>query len=392
MIAAKRDGERGAGAAESARPPDRAVEQVLASHLLGGASLVAVAVATGLAADGWSSRLWLPAEGPAADRARSEGLQFRLYSMERLRTGGLEQLTESAWAALSLIRGRSSLIHVHNPLVYGWLRPALSVRKLPVVVHFHSVFDEDTIVWALKGRPSHLIACADFIGRQLEEVVQHRRLDIPVTIATNPVDDTRFHPGDKLAARARLGIGHGRFVVALIGNLAPGKGQHVLIRATAELVRQQVPVEAWLVGEERVAEGFEAELRRLCVTLGVEARVRFLGFRTDVPDVLRASDAVVLPSATEGRPLTVLEAMAAGIPVVASDIPGVLELIQDGRTGFIVPAADVSGYARTLAWIHSAPGEVQAIRDRAMHDIRRLHSPSAFTDKIAAVYASCVSP
>ena len=128
-------------------------------------------------------------------------------------------------------------------------------------------------------------------------------------------------------------------MVLMLANLAPHKGQATAIRAVQILKRRGIPVDCWLVGERRTDVGsYEAELRQLCSALGVQDIVQFLGFRRDGPDLLRAADVFLLPSTHEGLPLSVLEAQAAHVPVIGAPIPGILEVVEDGMTGFVVPA------------------------------------------------------
>jgi glycosyltransferase involved in cell wall biosynthesis len=216
-------------------------------------------------------------------------------------------------------------------------------------------------------------------------------MTVPVTTVPNAIDLDRFVPGDRDAARARLGLATDRFVVLMLANLAPHKGQITLVRAIDELVRRGVPVEGWLVGEDRSADRqYEKDLRALVAERGLTDTIRFLGFRKDAPDLLQASDAFVLPSTHEGLPLSVLEAQATRVPVIGSTIPGITEVVEDGRTGFTVPADDAIGYADRLQALFADRSLRQTITDAAARRVSQEHAWTTMEERIFGIYRSLI--
>ena len=135
--------------------------------------------------------------------------------------------------------------------------------------------------------------------------------------------------------RAELGIETADPLLLWVGRLDPIKGLDVLLKATALVCRQR-PVALAIVGGGPLAEQLPGWIEEQ----GLGGRVHLLGPRSDVPRLLKAADLFVFPSRTEGLPNAVLEAMAAGLPVVATDAPGCRDLIDDGRTGLLVPVDD----------------------------------------------------
>lgn len=251
------------------------------------------------------------------------------------------------------------LVHVHSDAdrKVGHLAALLSGR--PVVGHLHSPWPhlqpmhaEDA--GALARRWSRAKAR---LRRQLESrVVRHYlaagdevaafhvgRLDAPIAIVRNGIDTVRFAPPseeERLQARAQLGLGADELVFVCVGRLAAGKGQDELI-----MVMPELPSGVLLLagdGEER------SELEELARRCGVEDRVVFLGDRDDVATVLAAADMFLLASVSEGLPLSVLEAMACRLPVVAYDLPGLHSLIASGRDGLLVPLRDRSSLAAAV--------------------------------------------
>jgi glycosyltransferase involved in cell wall biosynthesis len=153
------------------------------------------------------------------------------------------------------------------------------------------------------------------------------------------------------AARRTLGLAPDTPVVVTVGRLARQKAPENFLQAAASVIRK-VPDARFLV----VGDGpLRSHLQTLAESLGIAARVRFLGFRDDVPLILRAADIFALFSRWEGLPLTILEAMAAERPVVATAVDGNVEAVQHGRTGLISPAEDIGQFATNLTTLVRAP-------------------------------------
>ena len=117
----------------------------------------------------------------------------------------------------------------------------------------------------------------------------------------------------------------------------------------------------------------EDAVREQVAGLGLESRVRFLGIRADVADILRASDVFVLSSRVEGNPLSVMEAMAAGLPVVSTVVGGVPELVRNGETGLLVPSEDAGALAQAMQALVDDP-----VRRQAMGAAARQHAVTHF--------------
>lgn len=160
--------------------------------------------------------------------------------------------------------------------------------------------------------------------------------------------------------REELGIPPDRFVLAWLGRMTEIKRADVLLRAFAELRRTTADVDLLVVGDGPLRAGLEG----LAHELGIAHACHFTGFRSDVGSIYAASDAVVLTSANEGTPVSVIEAQAAGLPVVSTDVGGVRDIIADEESGFVVPAGDVQATAHALARLARDP-ELRARLGRA---------------------------
>jgi len=158
---------------------------------------------------------------------------------------------------------------------------------------------------------------------------------------------------DALAAappitREALGIPDQDPLLLWVGRLDPVKGLDVLLEATAMICRTR-PIRLAVVGDGP----YRPELERLIGKLGLADRVMLLGERGDVPRLLKTADLFVFPSRTEGLPNALLEAMAASLPVVTTDVPGCRDLVDSGRTGLLVPADDPAALAGAVERILS---------------------------------------
>ena len=185
-----------------------------------------------------------------------------------------------------------------------------------------------------------------------------------VVVVRNGIDLRRF---DELAARAAKGpVPEGGPIVAVVANLWPVKDHRTLIEAAA-LVQRRIPdVRFALVGD-----GPERDhLQRLIGELGLRDAVHLLGTRYDVPAILARSSAFCLPSRAEGLSNAIMEAMAAALPVVATDAGGNAELVRHGSTGFVVPIGDAASMAARLVDVLSDPRLARQMgrRGRAVAD------------------------
>lgn len=155
-----------------------------------------------------------------------------------------------------------------------------------------------------------------------------------VTVIPNGIDPARVPTGGGGAVRHELGVDAGAPLVAVVGRLVPDKGHRDAIEAFALALRRQPAARLLIAGSGKL----RAELEEVARSLTPPGSVVFAGERSDVPAVLDAADALLVSSHREGSPHVVLEAMVAGTPVVATAIAGIPEMIEDGRSGFLVTA------------------------------------------------------
>ena len=370
--------------------PDPSYHHVLPSREYGGAAEVAFRLMDFARAETvGQSHLWLPGLGRAWQKAVDEKLAVHVYQQPNI-----AEDSRTSMALANLRTGwnwrhyRPGILHLHSAELYGGLPVACAISKLQRVVHIHLEQDEATIRWAFRRLPELVVTCAEFlvenVRRYLTPVQQDR---LRIVSVPNCIDTNRFRPGDKAAAKIALGVPSTRPLVLMLANLAPHKGQETAIRAVALLKQQQTPVTCWIAGVDRDANGsYPAHLESLIEQLNVADCVKLLGYRTDGPELLRAADLFLLPSKREGLPLSVLEAQASQVPVLAAPTAGIPEVVQDGQTGYLIPADDAAGYAHRMAELMAQPALRQSIIENAYRQVREKHHVDAYCKRIWSLY------
>jgi glycosyltransferase involved in cell wall biosynthesis len=197
----------------------------------------------------------------------------------------------------------------------------------------------------------HVTACVGFSGRALRDVDGFRGNRIRVI--DNGIDVDRYGPAaDKAALKARLGFDPARRYVVHVARHHPVKDQATLLKGFAAAVPHLPDVDLLMAGDGPLRE----ELETLAHPLGIRSRVRFLGVRSDVPELLRAGDVFALTSVSEAASLTLLEAMATGLPSVVSDVGGNPDLIRGGIDGLLFPRGDWQACGAALRRLLCEPG------------------------------------
>jgi|SRR5688572_21577884 teichuronic acid biosynthesis glycosyltransferase TuaC len=198
------------------------------------------------------------------------------------------------------------------------------------------------------------------LGRPLSALQPGR----PITVLPNGIDLERFVPGERRAARAALGLPAEDRIVLFVGRLAAGKGLDDLVDAFARVAARDAAVRLVLVG----AGPLTGALGKRVAALGLADRVRFAGEvpHAEVPRWLQASDVLALPSAAEGFPNVVREALACGRPVIATPVGDVPRVVAEDA-GWLVPVGDVTALAAAMAAACATVWDPSALRQRVHH-------------------------
>jgi glycosyltransferase involved in cell wall biosynthesis len=293
-----------------------------------------------------------------------------------------------------LIR-RESIDLVHTHLAYGnvvgLLTAALAGR--PAVATLHSIENRHnghpTIKRRLQGialrrQAGIVIACSSAVADSAQ-----RRFRIPASklvVIPNGIDIAAYADRDPGAVRAlRLELLRGRSgpLVVSVGRLAPTKGHEILLAATLQVLARFPDLQVVIVGRDAGSGG---EVRSHVERLGLRPHVDCLGDRQDVADILAAADVFVLPSLVEGLPLALLEAMAAGTPVVAAAAPGIDDVVADQVTGRLVAPGDPAGLAREIIASLSDPDRARGLATAARCHVEAHHRADVWAAQVAGQY------
>ena len=199
----------------------------------------------------------------------------------------------------------------------------------------------------------------------------------------NGIELDRFaHPSDRLRNRTPLGLPADAWVIGSVGRLRLEKNHALLLRALAKLLGS-IP-NAWLA---LVGDGeLENSLRRLAGELRILHRIAFLGSRRDIPEILACFDVYCLPSFHEGMPISLLEAMASKLPVVASGVVGIRELVQDARSGLLFPSNDPDALCDALQTLHRDPALARRLAGNGYEWVTRNGSIDSMIARYATLY------
>jgi glycosyltransferase involved in cell wall biosynthesis len=271
----------------------------------------------------------------------------------RFRTGPLEHLRTIARAARLLRRDRPDIVHAYLPAanvigpIAAWLAgvPRVIVSKR-ALADYKRLYPLLRRVEPLGNRLADVILVnSDAVRRDIERTETHWEGKFrKVYNGVAPL--APWGPGEIEAFRFREGLPLGAPLVACVSNFYPYKGHGELVEAVATVAPRFPEATFLLVGRD---SGTLEETKASVRERGIGAAVRFLGSRSDVPDLLRACDLFVHPSREEGFSNAILEAMAAGLPVAAFDVGGNAEAVVHGETGLLAPARDAGALARALA-------------------------------------------
>jgi glycosyltransferase involved in cell wall biosynthesis len=289
---------------------------------------------------------------------------------------------------------RIDVVHTHSSKAGIVGRLAARLAGVPVVIHtVHGWSFNDTqskVVRAafvrlerLAARWSHRLVVVSSRNRDTGLAHGIGAPELYRTVHSGiSIDQFRRPRGVRNAMRASLGYGEHDVVVGCVGNLKPQKGPLDFVEAAAAALRLNRRLRFVVVGDGPLREDVERRVEEL----GLREHFRLLGWRRDVGDLLQALDVFLLTSRFEGLPRSVLQAMAAGVPVVATEVDGTPEVVRHEETGLLIPPGAPDAAAAAVARLAHDPGLAERLRgqaaqelseafdiDRMVHDLERLY-------------------
>lgn len=314
-------------------------------------------------------------EASALLEQRRDQLDPSVLGSRRQLLGGLTLVLRLRRALRAV---KADLVHTNTLKAHFLGGAAGRLSGLPVLWHVRDILDPGPArTWLLRAskllRPQ-VIAISQAVAAQFSSQ------NVPVELIYNGIPLDQFTPEEPDPSLKReLQLSPEEEVLVIVGRLTPWKGHRTLLEALAILSTQRPQVRLLVVGEVAFWEAsYGEELERLAEDLGVADRVSWLGFREDVPAILRLCDLFVLPSEDEPFGRVLIEAMAVGKPVVATRSGGAPEVVVDGETGALVPPGDEKSLAAALGDLLSDRSKAAALgqggleRARAVFDVNRV--------------------
>lgn len=289
-----------------------------------------------------------------------------------------------------ILSTRPDILHCHLIPSNIIAKPIGFLLGVPLVINHDHTNDphriDNKLLLALDKSTNrfarHIIAvaaaCRDFL-------IHHESIPPEkITLVPNAIDLRRFSPGtiDRRESRAKLGLPPEAPVIAGVGRLNPQKNFSLFLEIAAALSAEMPGVRFLLAGEGPE----EPLLREQASTLGIADRVVFAGYVSDTRLVYSASDILLMPSRFEGLPMTLLEAMAMGLPVVASNLDGIAEVITDACEGFLAEPGHAPAFTSRILQLLHDPSLASRITASARATIETNHSVEKMTSAVEAIY------
>lgn len=340
----------------------------------------------------------LPAQGFAAEvvtlagEAAPPGLALNGLTLWELSKGpGLDLRLARSLASLAR-RSGADVLHAHNTLSLLYAVMAGFITRKPVLATLHGANYEGPArhrkLRRWLARRCAAVACVSqdaLAAAREQDRIDPKRL----RLVYNGIDlgEIAAAAPQREAARDGLSLEAGQAAIISVGRLSPEKDYGTLLAAVGELAGREDAPCLLLVGDGPERSKLEQKAREL----GLGQAVRFLGARGDVPRLLAASDLFALSSLSEGVSMALLEAMAAKLPVVATNVGGNPEVVLPGDTGLLVPPADPQALARGLAQILDDPTQAQAMGRAGAARVQERFSLEAMCRAYAELYRQALA-
>jgi glycosyltransferase involved in cell wall biosynthesis len=325
------------------------VLEILGNAILGGMETYVERLVENLPADRFAVTALCPFESPFTERLRSRDIEVLVTPMPE----------DPPWSSIQMTcamikSGAIDVLHAHLPNAHALAGIAGRLTGKPVLatLHGHKVGMLDLEVHRSAG--THLsVVCRQSYFHALGLGVSAGQL----SCNPNGVDTEAFKPRPRPAdgLRAKLGIPAAAKVVGFLGRLSPEKGPEVFLRAALLAQARLADAHFVFVGDGPLAASLKEQIARL----KLEQRVHLAGLQREVAAVLNEIDVLVSSSHSEAMPLAVMEAMASGLPVIATRVGGIPDMIEQGESGWLVAPNDFSDIAARLEQVLATPGELE---------------------------------
>ncbi len=313
---------------------------------IGGLEKVLASIVLNLNKKKFNVSVWCLREGGYfADKLVKEGIDVKILHIYTSRN------PLSIYKLYRLLKiHQFDIIHTHAYSAGIIGRISAFLAGVPVIIsHNHSIYDfynryYHLVEWILSLITDRVICISEEVNRFTNETqrINSRKL---ITIHNGIDDDCAVIENRGSDLKNELGISLNHSVIGTIAHLEEHKGHKYLLEAASLLLSSKRDISFLFVGEGTLKE----KLKKLCVDLKIENNIIFVGERSDISEILFSIDIFVLPSLREGLGLAILEAMACGKPVIATNVGGIPEIVKDGVSGILVPPKDPKSLYRAMS-------------------------------------------
>ncbi len=325
---------------------------------------------------------------PFVKVAREAGIRsYSIPMRHKLDFGIVTKLREN------IINDKIDIVHTHGVRANLVGRLAAKMSGVgTVITTVHSMLAQDYpdtfsrlanmfIEKASRSMTNHFVAVSGGLQKAL---IKQGIPEKKITVVYNGLDPQIFRGKEHIDPgwRKRAGIAEDVPLVSIVGRLHQVKGHRYFLKAAAELLKNRKDIHFLVVGSGPEREALE----ELTNDLGISEYVTFTGFISNVSEVMPDLNLLVVPSLWEGFGLTALEAMAVGVPVVATSVGGLPEIVEHGTTGLLVPPADEEALAKCILWVLEHPQESKEMALAAKAVVEEKFSAAAMARKTEAVY------
>ncbi len=341
---------------------------------------------------GWKIFVNSPTEG-----GFTEIIKDKCEKIYHFDTRKFYNLQEAIKLSVAIKKDNVDLIHSHTPFAGTFLsRIAGKLSNAPVITHAHikDRLNPNPLVRKFEiflNRISSKFTCNRIIAvsKAVKEVfIKQGHEEDMIEVVYNGIDLEIIKPQKtSKQMREELGISDKSIVIGEVGRLCETKGQHLLIKAAPKVIDRFPNSKIIFVGKDLERDGvYERELIDLAKNLNIENKIIFTGYRDDVIDIINSFDLFVLPSLAEGLPVVILEAMACGIPVVATSVGGNEEIVKDGVTGTIVPPGDSESLARAIIYNLENPEVSNRMGERSYERVKKYFTRQQMLERTFKIY------
>lgn len=296
------------------------------------------------------------------------------------------------WQAIRAYK--PTVLHLHGASI-GIIGSLLGrIAKVPAIVYTEHSEHGRHAAWLQRGReltaalPHHTVCVSNQIRHSLLGIPAFRRIESRLSVIHNGIalgPYKALSADEKRAIRGELGIPQDARLIGSVGLLWYIKGYCYLLRAMPEIIRRRPQARLALIGSGED----EAKLKQLAAELSIASRVHFLGWRSDVPRILPACDVYVQPSLSEGLPMSILEAAAAGLPIVATNVGGIPEVLTNGENAILIAPCDELALSEAISPLLSNAAQASGLGARLRQHVNEHYSAqamaAAYTDLYRAI-------